>query len=91
MSHKFLSTKVLTKIIQLSNLESKPEITNQIFQKSMKLIHRLMGKDSQSEDVASALNLLASLCGFTRQVSLMDDHMKQSLQNPLSKEVNCPR
>lgn len=31
------------------------------------------------------------MCGFTRQVSLLDDHLRKLPNNPLSNEVHSPR
>jgi hypothetical protein len=43
---------------------------------TMNLVGKLIKSDIQTEDRACALNILAALCGFTRQVSLLDDHIR---------------
>ena len=55
------------------NIEIRSELSQKLILNSMQLVNQLIKPSIQTEDRACALNILAALCGFTKQVSLMDD------------------
>ena len=65
VSQKYVCTKILIKMAQLFMVELRSEHISQLFMNCMKVIQELLKPDSDTEDKASGLNILAALCGLT--------------------------
>lgn len=70
VSQKYLGIQILTKVAQLYNKDSVSQGRNQkLHTTCLSLVAKLITAGN-SEDVACGLNLLAGLCGLTKQASL---------------------
>lgn len=74
MSQKYLCIQILTKVAQLYDKDSVNYGWKQrLHTTCVSLVAKLITTDN-SEDVACGLNLLAGLCGLTKQAKSLNFH-----------------